>query len=432
MPANWPGFIQTVSEKLTSKTITSNEELATFLSDQYVSATVGKAQSPFGNTHQSGQKVLLVEAFKKGFDQLEKNPGPTFEEKEKSPIFSQLEDQLPTASSASSEQEKEFIKWASETPEKVPDFKFFQFVESGKTLPTTPEAAVKLIAERILFQYDGSASFSNWVLLLDFGYLKDIGRLVKEEYESLVSGLSDAGIRAKQSKIKLSRKIYQVSFSEGQTQIPQYLNKEFIAKFTYTGTVDRPLDYLRQLGDTVEVSRILNSRNKFLEYGVGIAKKIQEYGSPLEGEGKRYFDTLQKWVESQSKEEAENREESDSEDPYEIMAKGVIDYWKSTLQQPLSANPPVPPCAILAPGLGLYAPLSYGSQKTLADFLRRAFNSGKIFKIPGTEEAASKIVATGLAVSFARHLLQLKFIYRGGIATPTGPAPMIGFVPFVF
>lgn len=118
----------------------------------------------------------------------------------------------------------------------------------------------------------------------------------------------------------------------------------------------------------------------------------------------------------------------DPNDPYQIMADGVIKYWQSCLQQPLSASPPVPPCTILPPSNGIYVPLYYGSSKSLADNLRRAFNDGKNFN----DVKTGKIVASSLAASFQKHLLELKFLYNGGIPTPGGPAPMVGFVSLVF
>jgi hypothetical protein len=80
----------------------------------------------------------------------------------------------------------------------------------------------------------------------------------------------------------------------------------------------------------------------------------------------------------------------------------------------------------------VYIGLFYGNQKFLADNLRRAFNTGKTFKIPGLEKTAAQAVSNALAISFALHLAELKFLYNGQITTPGGPVPMVGFIPLVY
>jgi hypothetical protein len=114
------------------------------------------------------------------------------------------------------------------------------------------------------------------------------------------------------------------------------------------------------------------------------------------------------------------------------MAKGVLDYWKSCAQKPLSNEPGAPPCLFSPPQGGLYVPIYYGSQTMLGSNIKRAFNTGKRFNQPYEKQIAAKIVASALAFSFAMHLLELKFIYRGGIPGPNGPIPMIGFIPLVY
>ena len=68
----------------------------------------------------------------------------------------------------------------------------------------------------------------------------------------------------------------------------------------------------------------------------------------------------------------------------------------------------------------------------LANDLRRAWNNGKIFEVQPANPIASKLVAAAVAVSFAKHLALLKFLYLGCITTPAGPVPMFGFVPVTF
>jgi hypothetical protein len=46
---------------------------------------------------------------------------------------------------------------------------------------------------------------------------------------------------------------------------------------------------------------------------------------------------------------------------------------------------------------------------------------------------ASKAVASAVAVSCAKHLLGVKFLYLGGFIVPTGPPiPMVGVSPTTF
>ena len=112
------------------------------------------------------------------------------------------------------------------------------------------------------------------------------------------------------------------------------------------------------------------------------------------------------------------------------MAKSIIDYWKSTAVQPFEKTPPILPCLI--PDPGIFIPVNYGDEAKLGAELKRAWNTGKRFKLEPTIQTATKAVAAAVAVSCANHLKDLKFIYNGKI--PVGPAvvPMIGFSPLAF
>jgi hypothetical protein len=116
-----------------------------------------------------------------------------------------------------------------------------------------------------------------------------------------------------------------------------------------------------------------------------------------------------------------------ADDAYCVMSKCIIDYWKSTAAQPFAKTPPILPCLI--PDPGSYIPVYYGDEAKLGADLRRAWNTGKRFKMEPNLQTATKAVATAVAVSCARHLLDLKFIYSGKIPVGTGTAPMIGFSP---
>ena len=177
--------------------------------------------------------------------------------------------------------------------------------------------------------------------------------------------------------------------------------------------------------------------NNFFKYTYGYAFagdqiKKERYAA----EFKRNIDLKTKLINEISdkykNQENTNKPEEGTNDPYEIMADGVLAYWASALQQPFSAAPPIPPCIITPPLGGFYIPIYYGSRKRLADYLRRAFNTGKIFKTVPEKKISATAVATALAFSFAANMLEFKLIYNGGIPTPAGPVPMVGFVPIVF
>ena len=119
-------------------------------------------------------------------------------------------------------------------------------------------------------------------------------------------------------------------------------------------------------------------------------------------------------------------------DPYLQLADATILYWYSCIVQPFKPMPASPPALISPPIGGIYIPIYYGGRTRLANNLRRALNTGKSFsKLPATQPPAAA-VATALAATYALHLLEFKLLYLGGIPTPVGPVPMIGFVPVVF
>ncbi len=121
-----------------------------------------------------------------------------------------------------------------------------------------------------------------------------------------------------------------------------------------------------------------------------------------------------------------------SGDPYMQMARVTIAYWYACIVKPFKPTPSAPPALIPAPLQGIYIPIYYGSANRLANNLRRAWNTGKSFATPGTQQPASNATATAVAGAYALHLLEFKLLYLGGIPTPSGPVPMVGFVPIVF
>ena len=122
-----------------------------------------------------------------------------------------------------------------------------------------------------------------------------------------------------------------------------------------------------------------------------------------------------------------------SGDPYMMMARVTIAYWYACIVKPFKPTPSAPPALIAPPLTGIYIPIYYGSANRLANNLRRAWNTGKSFATPGTQAPASNATQQQqLQEPYALHLLEFKLLYLGGIPTPAGPVPMVGFVPIVF
>lgn len=119
-------------------------------------------------------------------------------------------------------------------------------------------------------------------------------------------------------------------------------------------------------------------------------------------------------------------------DPYMMMARVTIAYWYACIVQPFKKSPSAPPALIIPPLGGIYIPIYYGSANRLANHLRRAWNTGKSFSKLPAKEPPALAVSTAVAGAYAIHLLEFKLLYLGGIPTPSGPVPMVGFVPVVF
>jgi hypothetical protein len=288
--------------------------------------------------------------------------------------------------------------------------------------------------------------------------------------------------------ISISDRIFQEQHRSNPGKIPKYLTQGFITNFTYSRSAEKT--YFRTVAsdiagfsseDVKEFENKFNDRfdgdfvysdeiedyfsgrsgrkNSFAnqidgilqqiqgsnynngygsfygrEYQLAVAKsrKINSKNLSYASEEERYRKLRIRWIEEIA-EKAKKVEDPDKpENPYNVMAKGIIDYWKSLGPQPLANMPAAPPCIFSPPQGGTYIPIYYGSQTMLGNNLKRAFNSGKRFTKPPEKKIASLTVASALAYSFSMHLLELKFIYMGGIPGPNGPIPMIGFVPLVY
>lgn len=127
MPAQWPLFINNLSNKLSSRNIGGADQFGEFVANEYFNA-VKTSQTPFGNIHSSGQKIILVEGFKKAFNKLFESVEPALEDKEKNPLFADFFEPFPPAKPLS-DTEKEFKKWLKEKDQSIPDFLFYEFFE---------------------------------------------------------------------------------------------------------------------------------------------------------------------------------------------------------------------------------------------------------------------------------------------------------------
>lgn len=592
MPADWGSFISKVSSKLESRSIKDSDDMADFLTKEYISATVGKAQSPFGNLHKKGNDSVMKNKFSQAFKMLEKERTPSFADKEKDPQYADLKEPLPEidASDAANQVELDFRDWVEANKSTIPPFTYSQFFSQYPNFPKDRNQAVIEIARKILNQFDGtgsylqwmyslrSGSYSNWgnlimdqvIDLLNLevkrqlqpgdvvrGYAKYVSReavsnynelesfeksfndikgdvnvdntdqysttyknrdgnnifggnsndsqdlingkivsiskvngvdIIKASYFSkkysrtfireLIPGTINRRISLKEisdnlPSVNITDRLFQEQNLSNPNKIPDYLTENFITHFTYSKydsgylksllrsqsysdsaieSIESEFDSNYQYADDIvglfsrdknnsifgsNYSNILNnifgssSSNTFDLQWIKLqrdSKKSYEYTN----EETRYRDLKIRWINEIAEAARKNEDPDNPEDPYSVMAKGVIDYWKSAATQPLQPTPPVPPAVIVPPQGGSYVPIYYGSSTSLANNLRRAFNSGKSYKGPGQEIIAAKVVSAALAFSFAMHLLELKFIYRGGIPGPNGPIPMIGFVPIVF
>ena len=484
MPANWGSFITNVSNKLSGQSIKGAydprggdiDDFATFLADQYVLAISGKAQTPFGNLHQKGNTQLITSAFNRAFKLLEEQRSPTLEEKKKDPEYLDLKEPIPTVDNDAylDKFDLEFLAWAEARGETIQDFTYSLFFSQFPNFPTTRSQQVLEIARRIVQKYDGTSDYIQWIYVLRFD----------PNYPDLTTEISDKALEIIKSigtsenkkiedfknlpNVNISKELFQEEHINDPGRIPSYMTRSFITKFTYDKDYDTSL-FKRLSNNPVvdskfELKNILTNANldklfkgdiasfgvtqlNYLVKGTSLYSSYREAtenflkgiagakdGSYTE-EAKRFLELKRTYVQELADAENSSNEFFDSKnskDPYYIMASGVLAYWASTLQQPFSANPPVPPCVITAPLGGFYIPLYYGSRKRLAGYFKRALNTGKLFKTIPERRISATAVATDLAFSFAANMIEFKLIYNGGVTTPSGPVPMIGFVPAVF
>ena len=143
MPANWPTFILNLSGKIESRDSESRKEFAEIFAEEYLNA-VKTAQTPFGNTHSQGQKIILEEGFHLAFETLMQSIPPDFpgdlelHKKLTDDRYVDLVEPLPEGD-VSFDPHCELEKWTLENSSKLEKFNFYPFFNSTCPLPEDPE-----------------------------------------------------------------------------------------------------------------------------------------------------------------------------------------------------------------------------------------------------------------------------------------------------
>jgi hypothetical protein len=222
--------------------------------------------------------------------------------------------------------------------------------------------------------------------------------------------------------------IFQEEHIDDKTRIPNWLNAADICKFVYFKEIDERMEGYSDRNIQKDNSGT-SFFDKFIYENAELKRNTRKVLRYL-AEKNKWYDLLRKWGNSMT---GNLEEDSQGGDGYDLMAQTIIDYWKSTAVQPFKPAPPITPCTSVPPLGGKYAPISYGNKSALANDLRKAWNTGKRFKMQPLTPVASKSVASAVAVACAKHLLGVKFLYLGGFIVPSGPPiPMVGVSPTTF
>ena len=242
------------------------------------------------------------------------------------------------------------------------------------------------------------------------------------DIEGLIKGTPVNPIQILNKTIKFRRQVIQEEYDESREgeegyNVSELLNAHVITYFTFSGSSTSSA----MTANSIESYYIAQELKGKWQKSPNVSSKediMNKTGGTL------YMYTRQEMI--------NGMDESDDDgkpDAYKEIAKATIEYWKATGSQPLKKTPAAFPCMISSPLGGKYIPIYYGGVSKLAEDIRKAMNSGK--ESNNADTAAFK-VAKALSLAYTRHLLQMKFIYLGGIPTLGGNMPMIGFVPNVF
>lgn len=275
-----------------------------------------------------------------------------------------------------------------------------------------------------------------------------VARLDKDErkIDTLNRELTVQSLRILKLKNKIKSeaatndRLFQEEYNDRPDSLPKFITANLVCIFSYVKGID---DNQRGAPDKNPIIAITapstNTGYGTFNFGNQKPQTYEEWARKTEPgrlrakllryeiEKVRYRELKIRYVNKIAEDNKKAGNPCGADDAYCVMAKCIIDYWKSTAAQPFAKTPPILPCLI--PDPGTYIPVYYGDEAKLGGDLRRAWNTGKRFKLEPTLQTATRAVATAVAVSCAKHLKDLKFIYSGKIPVGTGTAPMIGFSP---
>ena len=133
MPAQWPIFINNLSQKLASRTSKGPDDIGMFVANEYFNA-VKTSQTPFGNIHKSGQKAILETGFKKAFNMLFKSLEPQLEDKFGNPLYDDMFEKLPGVD-LSTNPDCDFEEWTIKNKETITPFEFYPLFPTTCIIP---------------------------------------------------------------------------------------------------------------------------------------------------------------------------------------------------------------------------------------------------------------------------------------------------------
>ena len=251
-------------------------------------------------------------------------------------------------------------------------------------------------------------------------FKKDDKKIDTLNRELTVQSLRVIKIKNKIKKeVATNDRLFQEEYDDRPNSIPKWITSTFICIFTYVKGIDNDISKKNSSNETVKQWSMKTEP-------IRLKAKLAKYDI----EKVRYRNLKIRHINQIAEDNKKAGNACGADDAYCVMSKCILDYWKSTAAQPFATSPPILPCLIPQPGS--YIPIYYGDEAKLGADLRRAWNTGKRFKIEPTLKTATKAVATAVAVACSKHLLDLKFIYNGKIPVGTSTAPMIGFSPLAF
>jgi hypothetical protein len=329
---------------------------------------------------------------------------------------------------------------------KVDSPQAFQLVK-----PMSETDKINSIADRVLKQNDGTIEFLNWVKRISYNdaLADNVSKKVIENISPVINSMENSNIitakNASKNDTGINDRLFQEEYTDRPDSIPDWITSNTICAFTYIKEIDddesgapdkNPIivesepvldDNAPVVSPEAEIVEVETFEQWSLRTEpIRLNAKIEKYNN----EKLKYADLKIRYINQKANKNKKTASVCGANDAYCVMSKCILDYWKSTAVQPFAAAPAILPCLIPSPGN--YIPIYYGDEAKLGADLRKAWNTGKKFKLEPTLKTATKAVAAAVAVSCAKHLKDLKFIYNGQIPTPGGPVPMIGLSPTAF